>query len=260
MKKAILLLIILSLLTPGLTKAEDSPSEEQILTSILNAIGGEYIEGDFSANGLLVNKFLEEKELTNLSEKIITSLGLVGKEACDGTSIIEDDYYIKEVIFEDGYKQINYLGFDSYKNPLTIIVSSYINEAQTKGETYLYVNLIKREHFFEINDIIYKIENIFKELNQPVEFTTCIIGSFEGKFDEKIATNKIIKGLHKINGKVVDEYKDFSLISYTAYTDLIDKSIFSGDNKVNLNVALRYSEYDDKTLIWVGTPIIANGY
>lgn len=66
--------------------------------------------------------------------------------------------------------------------------------------------------------------------------------------------------IYKIKGEIVDKYMDGNLISYTAYTDNIDKKIFAGKDRINLNIALRYNEYDDQTLIWIGTPIITSGY
>jgi hypothetical protein len=143
---------------------------------------------------------------------------------------------------------------------LTIILSSYLNEDGTSGETYLYINLIKKEHFIEINDIIYKIEDIFRNYGEKAEITTCIIGSFDGKFTEKDVEKKVKKAIHKLNGKIVDVYKDDQMISYTAYTDYIENNILAGEDKINLNVAIRYNEYDDNTLIWIGTPIITSGY
>ena len=29
---------------------------------------------------------------------------------------------------------------------------------------------------------------------------------------------------------------------------------------MNLNIAIRYNEYEEKTYIWIGTPIITIGY
>lgn len=261
MKKLILFVIIILCLLPVFTKAEEKQTENEILISILNSIGGEYLEGDISINGLLLNKYLqEEEEINNLGDQIIKSVGLVGKELDASEFNLENGYYIKEKIVDEGYMQINFFGFDEFKNPLTIILSTYSNEDNTEGQTYLYINLIKREHFLENNDIIYRVENIFREYNQPLEITTCVLGSFDGEFNEKTTENKILKAIHRINGIVVDEYKDYLLISYTAYTDLIDKNILAGNDKINLNIALRYNEYDNKTLIWIGTPLIASGY
>ena len=64
----------------------------------------------------------------------------------------------------------------------------------------------------------------------------------------------------KLNGKIVDEYKDENLISLTGFTDYIDYNILAGEDRINLNIALRYYEYDNKTIIWIGTPIITSGY
>lgn len=259
MKKIILFVIILLCLVPILTQAVDKQNQDVLLLSILDTIGGEYLEGDISANGLLFEEFLDEKELNFIGENIIKSIGLVGKET--GINTYEhDEYYIKEAILDEEYKQLNYFGYDKDKNPLTIILSSYINEEKTKGETYLYINLIKKEQFFGINDIICRIENIFLSYDKKAEITTCLIGGFDGKFIENEVEERFINAIHNVNGKIVDVYKDQQMISYTAYTDYIENNILAGKDRINLNVAIRYNEYDNNTLIWIGTPIITSGY
>lgn len=260
MKKIILFVIILSFIIPIFTQAENEYNQEEILLSILNSFDGDFEEGDITINGLLKEEFICDNELDKLGEGIIKKIGIIGEQADSNVDIIGKKYYIKEEITDEGYKQINYFGFDSNGNPLTIIISSYLNEISQNGETYLFVNLIKKEQFLEKNDIISVAESIFKEFNQPMEITTCILGSFDGKFNKKIIESKFDTVINQFNGIVVDEYMEDNLISYTAYTDYIDKNIFTGEDKINLNVALRYNEYDNKTLIWIGTPIIASGY
>ncbi|HNU80805.1 MAG TPA: YwmB family TATA-box binding protein [Bacillota bacterium] len=34
----------------------------------------------------------------------------------------------------------------------------------------------------------------------------------------------------------------------------------SDEAKVNVQLAMRYSSYDDRTYIWIGTPLIPMGY
>lgn len=261
MKRLFILVIILLCLIPMFTKAQEELSENEILMSILNSLGGEFLEGDISINGLILDKFIEnEKDLEDMGDHIIKSIGMKGEEVDLTVDIIDKEYYIKEKIIDEGYMQINYFGFDDDKNPLTIILSSYQKEGSYEGQTYLYINLIKREHFLGNNDIIYRVEDIFREFNQPMDITTCVLGKFNGDFDEKLAEDRLMEIIHRLDGKIVDEYKDYSLLTYTAYTDLIEKNIITGDDKINLNVALRYNEYDDETLIWIGTPLIASGY
>lgn len=260
MKKIILFVIILSFLIPILTQAETEYTKEQILFSLLDSLDGEFEEGDISINGLIKGEFINDEELDKLGDETVKKLGIVGKQVAGDIDFNGKEYYIKEKISDEGYGQINYFGFDLDKNPLTIIISSYLNESSKKGETYLFINLIKKENFLGNNDIIQLAENLFNEFNQPMEITTCIIGGFDGKFNNTTVENKFDAIISQFNGIIVDKYADDNLISYTAYTDYIDKNIFTGEDKINLNVALRYNEYDDKTLIWIGTPIIANGY
>ena len=260
MKKVILSVIIILCLIPVLTQATETKNQEEILFNVLENIEGEYVEGDISANGLLIEKFLNVQELDNLGREVVKSIGMEGKELEKKSDNIDKQNYIKEVIDDEGYKQINYFGYDKNNNPLTIILSSYFTQDQTKGETYLYINLIKREHFLENNDIIEKINNLFTEYDKNVEFTTCLIGSFSGKFNEQQIDEKCKNAIEQLNGKIVDIYKDEQLLSYTAYTDYLEQNILAGEDRINLNIALRYNEYDNETLIWIGTPIITSGY
>lgn len=259
MKRIALFVIIILCLLPVLTQAKDDISQEEVLTDVLKTIGGDFIEEDISANGLLIDKFLELEQLDEIGQDIISYMGIVGEERDLGTNIISGKYYIKEIIDDEDYRQINYFGFDENNNNLTIILSSYVNMDQ-KGETYLYINFVNKEIFLGINDIIDRIENLFFQYKKEVDITTCIIGEFNGKFSENALEEKGISAIHKVNGKIVDVYKDEQLISFTAYTDYIEDNILAGEDRINLNLALRYNQYDNKTIIWIGTPIITTGY
>ena len=50
------------------------------------------------------------------------------------------------------------------------------------------------------------------------------------------------------------------ITSYTVFTPYIDNYIFFFRKRVNLNLAIRYNEYENRTYIWIGTPIITTGY
>ncbi len=71
---------------------------------------------------------------------------------------------------------------------------------------------------------------------------------------------KVKKTLKKYKGNVIEEYCDISLISFIIYTPLIKEYLLIDRNKINLNLAIRYNEYEDKTCILLATPIITNGY
>lgn len=150
MKKVILFVVIILCLLPLLTKAESNIGEEGVLLSILETLGGDFDEGDISANGIITEEFLSFNELKDLGQDVVNQFGKYKVNIIDSEEIDNLDY-----------RQINIYLFDNNKNPLTIIVSSYSDLNEDNGKTYLYINYIKRENFVEINDIIRGIKNIY---------------------------------------------------------------------------------------------------
>ena len=63
-----------------------------------------------------------------------------------------------------------------------------------------------------------------------------------------------------VKGRVVEKYEEDGIVSYSIFSPLIDEYIYTGNRKMNLNIALRYSELENKTYILIGTPIITIGY
>ncbi len=277
MKKILLIAIILLVLIPYFTQASSEKNDEEILLSIMDDLDGKLLETDIGASEKIIDSFLSLSQLDKIGQDLLKPMGMIGEEGKVSSEEIEEAYFIKEVIQDEGYNQLSYFGYDNKRNPLTIILTSYINMDQ-KGETYLYINTLKKASeslnhpldkkylllnkmgiFDENNDIIDKVKNIYLKFNKEVNVTTCLIGEKSGKFsDEEIY--KLRNSMLNLNGKIVDEYKDENLISLTGFTNYIDNNILAGDDRINLNVALTYYEYDNKTIIWIGTPIITSGY
>lgn len=262
MKKIVLFAIIVTLLIPAFSMAGKNHNENDILVQMLKNLKGEYLEGDLNMGGVILEEFISMEEMDILAEQIKDIIGVLGEEIEQSRDIsdLEGKYFVKDNIYSEGFNQISIYGYDFEENPITIMISSYLSPDTNNGETTLFINLIKKEKNFNINGIIEKIDNIFKEYNKPVDITTCVIGTIQGKPDNDVLKRSIFKTIKKSKGKVVEEYIDPSIVSYMLYTPLIENAIFSGEKKVNLNLAIRYNEYEDKTYIWIGTPIITTGY
>lgn len=262
MKKIILFGIILSLLLPTMTIGENKYNEQELLCNMVKDLGGECVELDSVFNSVILNRFLEEEEMVLLAEDIKIKLGIIGTEI-DPLIVYEklpEKYYAKEIIFDEDFSQITYYGSDIYKNSITMIISSYFDKDISKGETYLCINIVKDSDFLKNNDIIESIAKIFKSYDNPVEVSTNLVGEIQGDYSYNIMKNKLNKTLKKYRGNVIEEYTDESLLSLTAYTPLIEEYLLVGEKKINLNLAIRYNKYEDKMYIFIGTPIITNGY
>ena len=246
-KKFILLGIIFSLSIPVFGLCEGKPEKRDLLMGVLEETGAMFLEGDIDVGGTIFDRFIDEEEMEEIGYKIKDQLEL------------EDDCY-REDIEEDGFIQLTVQGSDSYNNFVTFILSSYEDVEDSHGETSLFINFIKREQFVEFNDIIKRVENIFEEYDQPVDITTCIVGTFDEKFNLEEKEKELLKVTKAIKGKVVEQYIEDDILSFSIFTPYIEEYIYTGSKKMNLNIAIRFNEYEDKTYIWIGTPIITIGY
>ena len=230
--------IIISLLIPILGLCEEKPDEKDLLMGLLDETGASFLEGDVSIGGTIIDKFIGESELEEIGHSIRAGLGIKGEVLLDeeiGEAPLDDDYYWEDMIVEDGFTQLIVYGFDYDDNLITFTLSSY-------------------------EDIIEKVESLFDEYNKPVNITTCIVGTFDGyvNLDEK--ERKIVQAAKSAKGQIIEKYAEDDTLSFSIYTPYIEEHIYTGNNKMNLNIAVRYNEYENKTYIWIGTPIITIGY
>jgi Protein of unknown function (DUF1779). len=50
------------------------------------------------------------------------------------------------------------------------------------------------------------------------------------------------------------------MLTMTGYSEKLGEYIELGNEKINLNLAMRYSDSDGKTYLWLGTPVITTDY
>lgn len=247
MKRTIAMILILILvLVPTFIQANNTKDQEEIIATILDDLDGSFIKGDISANQKIYQKFLELDVLEGIGYNIEENL-----------EMIEIDKLTQN---EKNYNQINFYGYDMDNNQITIILSSYFNEEIDEGQTYLYINFLNKEQFLNIDGIMDNVEYIFNNYGVDAEIATNIEGTIDGKIDFNEYQNRIEKSIEDIDGSILETYENDNLISYNAYTSSIEDYIIIGKDKMNLNIAIRCNKTDDRTVIYIGTPIIAGGY
>ena len=111
----------------------------------MDALEGDLLETDISANGIVAKDFLDNDQLEEMAKEIREDLDLLGIEG-DVDQIPDEDYYIRQIIDDEGYKQSGYFGYDKEGNQITLILSSYLSMEESNGETYLYINMLKRDN------------------------------------------------------------------------------------------------------------------
>ncbi len=259
MKKIALFAIILLLILPMTKSTGQTFSEEEILLNILEDLGAEFLEGDISLGGKINDNFSDQEAMVPIVEEMIADLGIMGSEVDSNRDItnLKGKYYVRESLEEENFSQVSIYGYDRFKSPISIVITSYFMEETGESETNIFINLRKQEKNLNISGII---DNVYEKYSMPIDNTNCIIGTASGKLDSDILKENIQNILGKYNARIIEEYEDKEVISYTVYTPYIKNHMFSYEKRVNLNLAIRYNEYENKTYFWIATPIITTGY
>ena len=112
-----------------------------------------------------------------------------------------------------------------------------------------------------IRDIYQTLNKVLNSHSNDVEIAMCIVGEYTKNL-QLYKFNDILKNiLYNMNAKEIDKIRNNNYISVTAYSNLLKENDLEYlENKINLNIGIRYSENEDKTLIYMATPIIKLDY
>ncbi|WP_129721593.1 YwmB family TATA-box binding protein [Xylanivirga thermophila] len=152
-------------------------------------------------------------------------------------------------------------GKDHKDGNLKLLFSAPLyNDDIIKDSIYINIHIDYQHGITEANSIKGNITQYFSCLKTaPHVFVT-----LTGKFPDKLNYYKKRRIINQIFD-VMDAYRvegmsGYGIISKCGYSPYIDEGLITKNGRVNLNVALRYSEYDNSTYIWLGTPIIGIEY
>lgn len=173
--------------------------------------------------------------------------------------IIQNHLYSKDYINNDFVNKVEIIGVTDDNNNINI--TAQISEKNsTSKEAYISVSISTEFKDFELEEITENIKNSFRKHNLEPVLSTCITGYFDGKLDHK-SINTVSKNIFKgSNANKVNGIADRNLISVSAYSPTIGDSINVDGKKINLNFAIRYNSYEDKTYIWIASPVITVEY
>jgi hypothetical protein len=252
---------------------------EELVVESFNSSGANFINSEMSYAASLDEEYQNEKYLNRLMVELAYRLGIDLSHENSGSNldIAENDYMYKLGIngTTEHKENINiYVELLKPQEDLKIPGNTYIDsidhngnieidtEANVTGEEYrggdIILSIKGSEPDGRLQDIGKIAEDVFKKYNIKPEFNCFIAGYFEGKLDHG-RMNEVCKSVfHTVEAKKVEGIFKKDLISVSAYSPAISDYIEVNGNRVNIYIAFRYSTYDKKTYVWVGTPVIFN--
>ncbi|MDP4180045.1 MAG: YwmB family TATA-box binding protein [Bacillota bacterium] len=252
MKKVVYLLISITILLCIIfiiihfENAQKSQVAGDILTKSFKAAGADFVKSELYFQGRVndndignINKFVG-----NISEK----LGINENKV----HIIDKSASAKEHKLE-----IN----DTIKTGKNLNLKIQLSENDSRpGESFISADVVENLSCEGLGAMIQKIMPVFYGIKADPKVTACITGTFNGKKDFEYLNSICVKTLKEVNAVKVEGINDGKLISISAYSSMIDDSIEVNRKKINLNLAMRYNNIDNKTYFWLATPIISTEY
>ena len=197
---------------------------------------------NIKANGL-INYDITKNEIKDICIDIINDLGLE-----------ESDIKLEEKWCEKE-KQIYIQSNNSNKS------ISIIGIKKNSNESYIIVDILDNKVYKNIVDIYTILEKSLYKYSNIVDISTCISGEFSKKLQFSKYDDIFQEILYNMSAEEIDRVESENMVSITAYSELFDENYLEYlGNKINLNIGIRYSEDDDKTLIYIATPIIKLDY
>ena len=241
--KYIMLFIVLSLLGAMSSYAEINFNNSY--DSFLQAF--ENSESKFKFYSIKANVPIEydidSNEIKSICIELMSNLGME-----ESNIKIEDKWSQNE-------KQI----YIQSKNEDTSV--SIVGIKKSSSESYIMVDILNNKVYKNIVDIYAILEDYLNKYSQDVEIYTCIAGEYGKKLQDDKYDDILNKILYNMNAKVIEKVQEENFLSVSAYTKLLKENYLeSFGNKINLNIGIRYSENDEKTLIYIATPIIKLDY
>lgn len=234
--------------------------EGNIMQAFVNTNSG-LMESTLEITATYGSGYLTEEDKKSLIAYITTNLGI---QVNSDIEVISEENR-QEFVFKKQAKRahtsiklVSLYGEDS--------TEAFVKSSDTKDNVnhYLVIRLTIYEDVS--NDILIyeeKLRDLLKGLNintKGINTTLQFSGSFVGQLaldtKNKIA-DRMIKSL---KGEVVFENRQDNLYTIYAYTGLLSEYITVDKNKINIQVAMTYEEDNDRTKIYLATPIISGDW
>ena len=197
---------------------------------------------NIKANGL-INYDISKNEIKDICIDIVNDLGL------EESNIKWDEKW------DENEKQIYIQSNNSDKN------ISIIGIKKNSNESYIIIDILSNKVYKNIVDIYTIIETSLYKYSNVVDISTCISGEFSKNLQFSKCNDILQEILYNMNAEEIDRVKNENMISVTAYSKFLEDNYLEYlGNQINLNIGIRYSEDEDKTLIYIATPIIKLDY
>ena len=194
------------------------------------------------------SKSMKEKQLKKIVDKALQALNISKK----GNINMLTDKNVKKAVWIEKENQIN--------SNTTIIAENIKNKVTKSYESYLIINRDLGNNIDKVSNIKNKMEGIYDYYNSKPITNICVTGYYNGKLNFKNINLICDSMLENMQAKKIDQVRIGDTFSLTAYSPRMDLEMKSAGEKINLNLAYNYNNYEDRTYVNIASPVILKEY
>ncbi|QGP91757.1 TATA-box binding protein [Neomoorella glycerini] len=219
-----------------------------LLFNALTAGGARLETMGLEAWGSLNSTFMDGEAIQDLAGRAATALGLEGI-----TSFTRQDDAGFHALFWEGELQPGVVLYFSLQS---------LAGAGEGGETYLLINLEGQPKQGEGEMLAWqeKVREAFRPWQVEPHLIYNLTGVIPGKLTPAEREQRARAVLAALAAEKVEGVEDEELLSISAYTPRLPRSLEVAGRPVNANVALRYHATDDNTYLHLGSPLLGGEY
>lgn len=244
----IIVLIVLSLFGI-MNNAPAAEVDSDPLGKAMKTTGAQVEEVTINAWMKLPNTQFDDEQLVQLVEQVMAELGLNPLQYQLTREEKNQQYCVRAEAVNSIFHAL-VSGKRIQKEKLAI---------QTENYLIITIEDKTQENFF-VPKMQEKIRQISKKNGSSPHISTCLIGWLNGTLRDGEQQDLLQKAFKAIDGTIIDKLEAGQFSSYTGFAVGIMEWLQVDGQKINLNMAMRYSQYDDRTYVTIGSPIITQEY
>ena len=219
--------------------------EEFKITQAFIKTNTEEMESGLEVIAEYKKEFLSEQDKKNLIVQLADSIGLNIDEEIKVTKEGHRSEYSYQKRAKSATSEIKFISIEQEVNDI-VVMKHYITVRLNIIQSVESIDKYK-------NTIIRTLENLGVTDKQVTLYYT---GVFDGKLTKREMNEIASFMIDELQGTSALEYYENDLYTVYAYTGLINEYVVSAGCKVNIQIAFTYNEVNDKTKVYLATPIL----
>lgn len=226
----------------GSIAAEPLKPEEGVMLA-LEKSEGKFQEVNINSYITLENQFISIDKARKICNDIAETLKIYN-------SRVNEDV-------EEDFSQITLNGLIDEGIHAVIILQSY--ELNDFKDSSIVIDIIGTDAEYDLNSICDKLREILSNYGEP-KLNITLSAYYDGLIDTKEMKSKIKAMMKSLGARKVEGIEEDTLVSITGYTANIKDYIEIAGKKANINIATRFNSHENRTDIYIGTPLIVLEY